>query len=43
MALLLSKYAPKTSKDIIGNDAAVAKLKDFVQNYKSEVEWICLN
>ena len=42
MALLLSKYAPKTSKDIIGNDAAVAKLKDFVQNYKTQKRKVCI-
>jgi len=36
MTLLLTKYSPKLSTDLVGNDAARIKLKDFVVNYKSQ-------
>jgi replication factor C large subunit len=36
MTLLLTKYHPNTSTDLVGNKAAQIKLKDFIINYKSQ-------
>ena len=36
MQPLTIKYQPKTSKEIIGQDLAVKKLKDFVINFKKQ-------
>ena len=38
MTLFTLKYAPKNTKQIFGQDKAVALLKDFVQNYKHRKE-----
>lgn len=42
MALLLSKYQPQTSADVIGNLNAKTKLKDFIVNYKNQKKRVCI-
>lgn len=36
MQPLTAKYRPKTTEDIIGQDSAIKKLKDFVLNFKKQ-------
>ncbi len=42
MALLLTKYQPKVSSELVGNDSIKIKLKDFVTNYKSQKKKVCI-
>ncbi|MAG60720.1 hypothetical protein CL619_02930 [archaeon] len=42
MALLLTKYQPNTSQDLVGNNTAKTKLKDFITNYKSQRKKVCI-
>ncbi len=36
MALFTNKYAPKNSRQVFGQDKAVAEVKDFIQNYQKK-------
>ncbi len=42
MAFLLKKYTPEHSSDIVGNAAAMHKLKDFIVNYKTQKKKACI-